>query len=130
MKLSHKAIRKLKATVRTLSRRTRGHSISQVIEELRKTLLGWKAYFDIVEVLSPLKDLDKWIRRRLRCYIWKQWGQSGYRKLRALHIGRNLAWNTAKSAHGPWRLSGSPALTIALPNKYFRGLGLPSLAAR
>ena len=130
VKLSHKAIRKLKATVRTLSRRARGHSLSRIIEELRKSLLGWKAYFDIVEVLSPLKDLDKWIRRRLRCYIWKQWGQSGYRELRALGIGRNLAWNTAKSAHGPWRLSGSPALTIALPNKYFKRLGLPSLATR
>jgi len=44
--------------------------------------------------------LDKWIRRKLRCYLLKQWGRSGYRKLRALGIGRRLAWNTAKSAHG------------------------------
>ena len=130
IKVADKALSKLKATIKTLSRRTRGHSLLQLIAEIRKSLLGWKAYFDIAEVLSPLRDLDKWIRRRLRSYVWKQWGRSGYRRLRALGVERQLAWNTAKSAHGPWRLSRSPALYYALPNKYFRNLGLPELAVR
>jgi len=130
IKVSEKAIRHLKTTVRDLSRRTRGHSLLRVIAELKRRLLGWKAYFDLSEVLSPLRDLDKWIRRKLRCYSWKQWGRSGYRQLRRRGIDRLLAWNTAKSAHGPWRLSASPALYRALPNSYFRGLGLPELAAR
>lgn len=130
IKVSEKSLKKLKEKIRQLSRRTRGHSLLQILLELRKSLLGWKAYFDVAEVLSPQRDLDKWIRRRLRCYIWKQWGRSGYRQLRRRGIDRWLAWNTAKSAHGPWRLSKSPALYRALPNKYFRGLGLPELAAR
>jgi len=50
--------------------------------------------------------------------------------LKHLGVRGNLAWNTAKSAHGPWRLSGSPGLYYALPNVYFRNLGLPELAAR
>jgi RNA-directed DNA polymerase len=130
IKVSDKALLKLKATVRMLSRRTRGHSLLQVIAEIKKSLLGWKAYFDIAEVLSPLRDLDKWIRRRLRSYVWKQWGRKGYRMLRRLGVKRQLAWNTAKSAHGPWRLSASPALYYALPNKYFKNLGLPELVTR
>lgn len=130
LKVSDKAIRKLKTTTRGLSRRTRGHSFFTIIAELKKSLLGWKAYFDISEVLSPLRDVDKWIRRKLRCYQWKQWGRSGYRQLRRLGIDRFLAWNTAKSAHGPWRLSASPALYRAMPNRYFKDLGLPELAAR
>ena len=130
VKVSDKALLKLKDKVRQLSRRTRGHSVEQIIAELKKSLLGWKAYFDVAEVLSPLRDVDKWIRRRLRCYIWKQWGRSGYRQLRRRGIDRWLAWNTAKSAHGPWRLSKSPALYYALPNKYFKDLKLPELAAR
>ena len=101
VKVSGKALTKLKTTVKQLSRRTRGHSILQIIAELRKSLLGWKAYFDISEILSPLRDLDKWIRRRLRSYVWKQWGRRGYRMLRRLGVDRRLAWNTAKSAHGP-----------------------------
>jgi group II intron reverse transcriptase/maturase len=130
LKVSDKAIRKLKTTIRDLSRRTRGHSFFTIIAELKKSLLGWKAYFDISEVLSPLRDVDKWIRRKLRCYRLKQWGRGGYRQLRRLGVDRFLAWNTAKSAHGPWRLSASPALYRALPNRYFRDLGLPELAAR
>jgi len=130
LKVASKAIEKLKATIRLLSRRTRGHKLSHVIADLKKSLLGWKAYFDIAEVVSPLRDIDKWIRRKLRCYIWKQWGRAGYRNLRRLGIDVRLAWNTSKSAHGPWRLSGSPALYRALSNRYFMNLGLPQLAAR
>jgi group II intron reverse transcriptase/maturase len=129
LKVSELALEKLKCTVRTLCRRTRGHSIIQIIAELRKSLLGWKAYFGIAEVTSPQRDVEKWIRRKLRCYLWKQWGRSGYRKLRRLGVKRQLAWNTAKSAHGPWRLSRSPALYYALTNRYFRDLGLPTLVA-
>lgn len=129
LKVSEKALKNVKHTVRRLCRRTRGHSIYQIVADLRKSLLGWKAYFGIAQVKSPQRDLDKWIRRKLRCYLWKQWGRSGYRKLRALGVKRQLAWNTAKSAHGPWRLSASPALYYGLPNRYFKDLGLVELSA-
>lgn len=151
LKVADQAIDKLKAQVRALTRRTRGHRIVDIMAELRDTLLGWKtqfqcrltrarlglsaaagtkAYFGIAEVLSPLRDLDKWIRRKLRCYHWKQWGRAGYRELRRRGVSRREAWQTAKSAHGPWRLSKTPALALALPARYFERLGLPSLAAR
>jgi group II intron reverse transcriptase/maturase len=126
-KVSAQALEKLKAELRRLTGRTRGHSLAQIIAEVRELLLGWKAYFGFAEVLSPLRDLEKWLRRKLRCYLWKQWGRRGYRELRQRGVERELAWNTAKSAHGPWRLSKSPALSQALPASYFATLGLPSL---
>jgi len=88
------------------------------------------AYFGIAEVPSPLRDIDKWIRRKLRCYHWKQWGRAGYRELRRRGVSVREACNTAKSAHGPWRQSRIPALALALPARYLSSLGLPSLAAR
>ena len=130
LKVADKAIEKLKDRVRELTRRTRGTSIGAIAAELRQTLLGWKAYFGIAEVLSPLRDVDKWVRRKLRCYLWKQWGSSGYRQLRKRGVSVREAWNTSKSAHGPWRLSKTPALTIALPLRFFDNLGLPTLAPR
>lgn len=116
--------------MRKLTRRTRGHRLRDGVAELRETLLGWKAYFGIAEVLSPLRDIDKWIRRKLRCYHWKQWGRAGYRELRRRGVSVREAWNTSKSAYGPWRLSKTPALALALPVRYFSSLGLPSLAAK
>jgi RNA-directed DNA polymerase len=130
LKVADKAIDKLKDRVRELTRRTRGTSIGAIVAELRETLLGWKAYFGIAEVLSPLRDIDKWVRRKLRCYLWKQWGSAGYRELRKRGVSVREAWNTSKSAHGPWRLSKTPALAIALPLRFFTNLGLPSLVLR
>jgi RNA-directed DNA polymerase len=125
--VSEKALKAFKAKVRELTGRTRGRTIRQIVQELRQLMLGWRAFVGFAEVCSPLRDLDKWIRRRLRSYHWKQWGRRGYRELRKRGVGRQLAWNTAKSAHGPWRLSQSPALAIALSQRYFAALGLPNL---
>ena len=130
LKVADKALDKLKDRVRELTRRTRGNRIEVIAAELRESLLGWKAYFGIAEVLSPLRDIDKGVRRKLRCYIWKQWGSAGYRELRKRGVTVREAWNTSKSAHGPWRLPKTPALTIALPLAFFKTLGVPSLAAR
>ncbi len=127
LKVSDKALTSLKEKVRRISARTRGRTVHRIIADLRKYIQGWKAYFQLSEVPSPLRDIDKWIRRRLRSYHWKQWGRRGYRELRKRGVERQLAWNTSKSAHGPWRLSKSPALYYALPNKYFAELGLPSV---
>ncbi|OQK16885.1 hypothetical protein AU255_03000 [Methyloprofundus sedimenti] len=72
------------------------------------SLPGWKAYFRIVEVKSP-RDIDKWIRRTLQYYVYKQWDKSGYRKLRKLGVlehSQISAWPLAG-------LSNSPALTYA-----------------
>jgi RNA-directed DNA polymerase len=103
-RVSGKALKEFKERVRGLTRRTRGRHIGQIASELGKFLAGWKAYFGFTEVKSVFKELDSWIRRRLRCYLWKQWGRGGYRQLVKRGVSRDLAWNTAKSAHGPWRL--------------------------
>ncbi len=130
LKVADKALEKLKDRVRKLTRRTRGDTIARIVAERRESRLGWKAYFGIAEVLSPLRDIDKWVRRKLRCYLWKQWGAAGYRERRKRGVTIREAWNTSKSAHAPWRLSKTPALAFALPLRYFNNLGRPSLAPR
>jgi RNA-directed DNA polymerase len=57
-------------------------------------------------------------------------GKRQFAELRRLGVGKDLAAQTAGSAHGPWRISRSPALSIALPGAFFVLLGLPSLAVR
>jgi group II intron reverse transcriptase/maturase len=130
LKVAPKALLRLKTRLRVLTRRTRGHRLTDVVADLRDYLLGWQAYFGIAEVPSPLREIDQWLRRRLRCYLWKQWGRSGYRQLRRHGVSVRDAWQMAKSAHGPWRLSHTPALARALPAQYFADLGLPRLVAR
>ena len=94
-------------------------------------LQGWIGYFGKCETPSVLKSLEKWTRRRLRSAISKQWkrGPKRFAELRKRGVGKNSAAKTAGSAHGPWRLAGSPGLHIALPNAYFDSLGIPRLTA-
>jgi RNA-directed DNA polymerase len=128
--VSAKAARKFKDQVRALTRRTRGVSLLTVVGELQQYMLGWYGYFGYAEAKSGFKELDSWIRRRLRCYLWKQWGRSRYRELIKRGVSRDLAWNTRKPAHGPWRLSRSPALAFALPGGHFDALGVARLYQR
>jgi len=127
IKVSDESFKSLKTKIRGITQRTRGLRVESIIEELSIYLRGWKGYYGISECRSKFKLIDSWIKRRLRCYIWKQWGSSGYRKLKELGVRGKLKWNTCKSAHGPWRISHSPAVALALPNKYFSELGLISL---
>jgi len=129
-RIAPKAIERFKERIRELTRRTRGISIEQMIGELRRYMIGWRGYFGFCETPSILRDLDMWTRRRLRCFIWKQWkrGKARFKELRNRGIGKDLAAKTAGSAHGPWRLSSSKALHYALPNAFFDSVGLPSLA--
>jgi RNA-directed DNA polymerase len=130
-RIAPKALARFKARIRELTQRTRGVSVDQLIGSLKRYLTGWRGYFGFCETPRVLQQLDQWIRRRLRCFLWKQWkrGRTRFKKLVARGVSRDLAAQTAGSPHSAWRLSCSPALSIALPNRYFRSLGLPSVGS-
>jgi len=129
-RIAPQAIARFKSRVQELTRRTRGASLGQIVKELSVYLVGWRGYFGFCQTPSVLRTLDEWTRRRLRAIAWKQWrrGPTRFAELRRRGVGRDLAAQSAGSPHGPWRLSNSPALTIALPNAFLGSLGLSSLA--
>jgi RNA-directed DNA polymerase len=131
-RIAPKAVVRFKKQVRELTRRTRGVSIEKMAEDLARYLRGWIGYFGNCETPSVLQHLEEWTRRRLRSAIWKQWkrGRKRFAELQKRGVDKDLAAQTAGSAHGPWRLANSPALAIALPNAYFTSLGIPPLIVR
>jgi RNA-directed DNA polymerase len=128
-RIAPKAVLRFKEKVRELTRRTRGVKVEKMAEELGRYLRGWIGYFGQCQTPSVLQGLEEWTRRRLRSVIWKQWkrGSVRFAELRKRGVGKDLAAQTAGSAHGPWRLANSPALAFALPNAYFDSLGIPRL---
>ena len=97
--VSDKSIRRFKDRIRELTRRTRGRRIEQVVREVADYLQGWRQYYNYAYQKQRFRELTGWIKRRLRCYLWKQWGRAGYRELRKRGVSRDLAWNTCKSHH-------------------------------
>jgi RNA-directed DNA polymerase len=130
-RIAPQALQKFKRRVRQITRRSRGVSLQRMVAQLAAYLRGWRSYFGFCETPTVLRDLDSWIRRRLRCVIWKQWKMFRRRRrgLMAQGLDQKLASITAFRSHGPWRLSQAKAMHIAFPNAYFASLGLPKLAA-
>src|SRR6202140_5382231 len=121
-RIAPQAIVRFKARVRELTRRTGGRSLAQIVKELSVYLIGWRGYFGFCQTSSVLAKLDRWLRRRLRAVVWKQWkrGRTRFSELRRCGVGRDLAAQTAGNPHGPWRLANSPALPLPMPTAFFR----------
>jgi RNA-directed DNA polymerase len=129
-RLSPESIRRLKARVRELTRAAKGQSFQRTIKRLSEYLRGWNAYFRYCQTPSTFENLNAWIRRRLRCAIWRQWKNSRqrWRKLIALGIPEEIAHRSARTLHGPWRTSLYQGLGMALSIAYFKQVGLPTLS--
>jgi RNA-directed DNA polymerase len=128
-RIAPKAITRFKQRVRELTRRTRGIKVETMVAQLSRYLQGWLGYFGFCQTPWVLRSLESWLRRRLRAVVWKQWkrGRVRFAELCKRGVSKDLAARTVGSAHGPWRLSNSPALNVALPNAYFASLGLTPL---
>jgi group II intron reverse transcriptase/maturase len=129
MRASKKALRKLKARVRKLTRRNGGRSLPQVAQVLAQYLNGWRAYFRHAQTPGTMARLDEWIRHRLRVIRLKQWkrGTTAYDGLRKLGADHDTAIGVAMHLRRWWR-SAAGLSHIVFTKRYFDELGVPRLA--
>lgn len=120
------ALDKLRERIRQLTRRTRGRSLEQIAEDLRGYVPGWKAYFRLAQTPKVMRELDEWLRHRLRAVQLKQWrrGTTVFRELRRLGASVDLAARIAGNTRRWWRTSAL-GLNCVLPISYFDRLGVP-----
>jgi len=130
-RVAPQALLKFKDRVRSLTSRTGGKSLEQVVENLDSYLCGWKNYFRLADTPAVFADLDTWIRRRLRMIPLKQWkrGTTCYRELIARGVPDKEAKNVAANRASLWRMSRSQGMHLAFPNSYFDQLDLERLKA-
>jgi len=129
VRVSSRALARMKDRVRQITGRSGGRSLVQVGKELREYLLGWKGYFRLADTPRVFRGLDEWIRHRLRAIQLKHWkrGRTAYRELRARGVPPWLAQKAAAKVRCWWRTSAK-ALNTAMPIAYFDELGVPRLA--
>ena len=130
IKLSIKSLRRVKHRVKAISRRSRGISLTEMIRQLNTYLKGWMQYYRLVETPTVFTELDSWIRRRLRCFMAKQWiknCRTRYRNLVAMGVYEKDARSVAAARSGPWAMSNMKPLKVAMPNRFFGEQGLFSL---
>jgi len=122
-------VARFKGKLRALWRQGRGRSLGRTIEDLAPILTGWISYYRLAEAKGIFEDLDGWIRRRLRCLIWRQGKRPRTRAMRLMQRGlaEERAWASAMNGHGPWWNAGASHMHDAFRAGFFRTLGLVSL---
>jgi RNA-directed DNA polymerase len=133
IRIANKSIARLKEKVREITRRNRGVNFVQLIEELNLVIVGWSNYFCLAtKWLSNIRDLDGWIRRKLRCYKLKQCGRkyTTYKLLRSLGIPESKSWNVVMYSQGWWNMTSKAAVNEAMGLNWFAQQGLQALYLR
>jgi RNA-directed DNA polymerase len=129
LKVAPEVTARLKIAVREICRRGRGRRLKATIATLAPKLRGFAAYFRLCETSDELDRIDKWIRRKLRCLIWKHWKRPATRAKRLMQRGldEERAWKSAYNGRGPWWNSNAPHMWYTFTARFFASLGLVTL---
>lgn len=119
MRVHRKSKEKMKAKVKGLTSRRSVPSYEKWKQGLKRFIVGWVNYYKLADMGKLLKDIDEWMRKRIRMVFWKRWKRvrTRYRNLEKLGISKSNAGILANSRKGYWRIAGSPILCAALTNK-------------
>ncbi len=129
LKIGASSVSRLKEKSRSLTTGNCSKALKALIDGLAPVLRGWISYFRLTEIKGILEELDGWIRRKLRCLMWRHWKKL-HKRARMLMKGglsEERAWISATNQRGPWWNSGARHLNQALPKKIFDRAGLLSL---
>jgi RNA-directed DNA polymerase len=130
LRASQRSIDRFKDSLRELFREGRGRNIGRFIREaLNPVIRGWREYFSLTRVKWVFEELGEWIRRKLRCVLWRQMkrGRTRVKRLMARGLDKRRAQKSAYNGRGPWWNAGASHMNEAYPVKYFRELGLAEL---
>jgi RNA-directed DNA polymerase len=130
LKVAKQSVKRIRVKLKELFRAGKGRNLERFIrEDLNPVLRGWVNYFSLSETRGVFEELDGWLRRRLRCMLWKQWKRTHtrFKRLRARGLDEVRAWKSATNGRGSWWNSGASHMNQAFPRSYFDRLGLISL---
>ncbi len=129
IKVTPKKLKAFKRRIKELTGRSRGISMERRLTDLNRYVRGWIGYFGLARQFDDFADLDGWIRRRVRMCYWKQWRypRTKIRNLTSLGVNLDLAIKHGTSRKAYWRMSRTPAMRYAMPNKWLTQQGLLSL---
>jgi len=129
LRVARRSEKRLRESLRLIFRQGRGRNIRRLIATLNVKLRGWFQYFRLSEVRIVFETLDEWLRRKLRCLLWRQWKRPATRRRKLMQRGldQDRAWKSASNGRGPWWNAGASHMNEAFQKAEFTRLGLVSL---
>ncbi len=129
LRVAARSVTRLRSKLRTTLRQGRGRTLASTVRTLTPILRGWLQYFRLAQAKGVFEELDGWMRRKLRCVLWRQWKRPRIRTKRLMQRGLDpeRAWRSASNGRGPWWNAGASHMNDAYRAAFFTQLGLPSL---
>ena len=129
LRVAPNSVVRFKGKLKTTLRQGRGRNIGRTVKDLAPVLRGWIGYFRLADAKGIFEELDGWMRRKLRCILWRQWKRPRTRHARLLQRGlvEERARASASNGRGPWWNAGASHMNDAFRATFFANLGLPSL---
>jgi group II intron reverse transcriptase/maturase len=120
-----KSTAKMKDKIREITSRSNGISYESLKLKLKQYITGWVNYFKLADMKNFLLETDKWLRRRLRAFIWKRWKKvkTKYKMLRRLGYNHSNAIKYANTRKGYWHVAGSQILSCSITDNRLRESG-------
>jgi len=114
--VSEKGWKNLKFKLKTITRKTTPTTFDERIKLLNEVQQGWLQYYRMASIQEKLKEVDGWVRNRLRCCIWKQWKKPERRRKNLIRLGLDLehAYSHSRSRMGTWAVACSPILKTTI----------------
>jgi RNA-directed DNA polymerase len=129
LRVAPNSVERFKGDLKTALRRGRGRNIGRTVKDLTPILRGWIGYFRLADAKGIFEELDGWVRRKLRCILWRQWKRprTRYARLTQRGLVEERARASASNGRGPWWNAGASHMNDAFRAAFFANLGLPSL---
>ena len=121
-----KRIERFKNKIRELTPRNHGMNIEQMVKKLNPVIRGWANYFRIANCKVLFQELFSWVKRRLRMKKMKEW--KTYKSLHKAVRRRGYKGEFKKISMVRWRNSNFTLVHMALPNIWFKEIGLVHLS--
>ena len=115
--------------MKSLTKRSIPINHRERVARINSVAIGWLAYFGKADGKAKIKRIDEWLRRRLRCCIWKQWKlvRTRMRNLQKLGVNKELAYQWANTRKSYWRISSSPIIHRTITTERLKESGYKSL---
>jgi RNA-directed DNA polymerase len=132
IRVAKESLKRAKQKLKELTSRSKPIPMQKRIEEINQFVVGWCNYFALADTPTPFRQLDEWLRRRLRMCLWKQWKtpRTRIRKLISLGVPKGKAFEWGNTRKKYWRIASSPILHQTLGSAWWQSQGLKSMVER
>ncbi|MBL3658818.1 group II intron reverse transcriptase/maturase [Fulvivirga sp. 2943] len=119
----------LKRKLKACSKKTKPYSLAERLVKIKQVFTGWLQHYRLASIQAKVKELDEWLRNRLRYCIWHDWKKLERKRKNLIRLGvkQGQAYAWSRTRMGGWAVAQSPILRTTITISRLRKKGYQSM---